>query len=149
MKRIYVNEECVPRLPPVANTNAPLPIRAISDMVRALKGKQIHPLIHIEDSGDVHFAVNCRHCKDPICVKSCISGALSKGKDGIVRIDRDKCVGCLTCVLVCPVRRGSARARRPRRHEVRALHGQRQGGEPNCVKYCPNGAIVFETREEA
>ena len=22
-------------------------------------------------------------------------------------------------------------------------------GEPNCVKYCPNGAIVFEEREAA
>ena len=96
MKRIYVNEEwCLGCH--LCEYECAFANSGISDMVRALKGKQIHPLIHIEDSGDVHFAVNCRHCKDPICVKSCISGALSKGKDGIVRIDRDKCVGCLTC----------------------------------------------------
>ena len=34
-------------------------------------------------------------------MKSCITGALSI-KDGVVRIDRNKCVGCFTCVLVCP-----------------------------------------------
>lgn len=34
-------------------------------------------------------------------MKSCIAGALSK-KDGVVCIDQNKCVGCHTCVLVCP-----------------------------------------------
>ena len=49
----------------------------MTDMVKALKGKTIHPKIRVEDGGDVHFAVNCRHCTEAICVKSCISGALS------------------------------------------------------------------------
>ena len=147
MKRIYVNEEwCLGCH--LCEYECAFANSGISDMVRALKGKQIHPLIHIEDSGDVHFAVNCRHCKDPICVKSYISGALSKGKDGIVRIDRDKCVGCLTCVLVCPY---GAVLPAPDGHAAMkcALCTDNGRGEPNCVKYCPNGAIVFETREEA
>ena len=147
MKRIYVNEEwCLGCH--LCEYECAFANSGISDMVRALKGKQIHPFIHIEDSGDVHFAVNCRHCKDPICVKSCISGALSKGKDGIVRIDRDKCVGCLTCVLVCPY---GAILPAPDGHAAMkwALCTDNGRGEPNCVKYCPNGAVVFETREEA
>ena len=147
MKRIYVNEEwCLGCH--LCEYECAFANSGISDMVRALKGKQIHPFIHIEDSGDVHFAVNCRHCKDPICVKSCISGALSKGKDGIVRIDRDKCVGCLTCVLVCPY---GAVLPAPDGHAAMkcALCTDNGRGEPNCVKYCPNGAIVFEEREAA
>ena len=63
--------------------------------------KKIHPRIRIEGDNQISFAVSCRHCTDPICVKSCIAGALSI-EEGVVRIDEDKCVGCETCVLVCP-----------------------------------------------
>lgn len=147
MKRIYVNEqwclgchlceyECT-----YANSG-------IAGMVRALKGKAIHPRLRVEDAGDVHFAVNCRHCTDPVCVKSCISGALTKGKDGVVRIDRQKCVGCLTCVLVCPY---GAVLPSPEGHAAMKCQLCTDNGRdmPNCVKYCPNGAIVYEEREAA
>lgn len=70
-------------------------------MAKALKGKPIYPRIHVEGDDRITYAVSCRHCVDPICVKSCIAGAISV-KDGIVKIDENKCVGCLTCVLVCP-----------------------------------------------
>lgn len=145
MKRIYVNEkwclgchlceyECA-----FANSG-------IADMSSALKGKKISPRIHVEDKNDIHFAVNCRHCTDPICVHSCISGALTKGDDGIVRIDSEKCVGCLTCVLVCPY---GAVLPAPDGHAAMkcALCTDNAAGEPNCVKHCPNGAIVYEVRE--
>ena len=72
-----------------------------SDMVKALKNVTIHPRIHIEGRGSVHFAVSCRHCVNPLCVKGCITGALTR-KDGMILIDQDKCVGCYTCILSCP-----------------------------------------------
>ena len=84
-----------------ANTTAPLPIPALPIWSLALKGKPIFPRIHVEGDEKITYAVSCRHCEDPICVKSCIAGALSK-KDGVIGIDHNKCVGCLTCVLVCP-----------------------------------------------
>ena len=46
-------------------------------------------------------AVQCRHCETPLCVKSCITGALSQ-KDGVISCDESRCVGCYTCVLACP-----------------------------------------------
>ena len=147
MKRIYVKEEwCLGCH--LCEYECAFANSGIADMVKALKGKTIHPNVHVEDSGDIHFAVNCRHCKDPICVHSCISGALTKGEDGVVRIDRDKCVGCLTCVLVCPY---GAVLPAPDGHAAMkcALCTDNGRGEPNCVKYCPNGAIVFEEREAA
>ena len=114
-------------------------------MVRALKGKAIHPCVQVDEDGDIRFAVNCRHCTDPVCVQSCISGALTKGEDGIVRIDQKKCVGCLTCVLVCPY---GAVLPSPEGHAAMKcqLCTDNRMGEPNCVKHCPNGAIVFEER---
>ena len=104
------------------------------------------PRVRVEDAGEVHFAVNCRHCTDPVCVQSCISGALTKGEDGIVRIDKQKCVGCLTCVLVCPY---GAVLPSPEGHAAMKcqLCTDNRMGEPNCVKHCPNGAIVYEERE--
>ena len=80
-----------------------------------------------------------------MCVQSCISGALTKGEDGIVRIDQKKCVGCLTCVLVCPY---GAVLPSPEGHAAMKcqLCTDNRMGEPNCVKHCPNGAIVFEER---
>ena len=103
MKRVYVNEEwCLGCH--LCEYNCAFANSGETDMVKALKGKPIYPRIRVEDSGkdDIHFAVSCRHCTDPICVKSCISGALSI-QDGVISVDQSKCVGCLTCVLVCPM----------------------------------------------
>ena len=114
-------------------------------MAKALRGKVIHPRIHIEEQGEIHYAVSCRHCRDPLCVKSCISGALSI-QDGTVKIDHDKCVGCLTCVLVCPY---GAVAPGPDGAATKCeLCLENACGAPACAAGCPNNAIVYEEREE-
>lgn len=84
-----------------------------------------------------------RHCEDPICVKSCIAGALSK-KDGVICVDKNKCVGCLTCVLVCPY--GALAPGEDGVMNKCELCLQNACGEPACVKGCPNNAIVYEQR---
>ena len=144
MKRIYVNEKwCLGcRL---CEYNCAFANSGEDDMVKALKNKPINPRIHIEgEEKNICFAVSCRHCKDPMCVKSCISGALTI-EDGAVRIDREKCVGCLTCVWVCPygaiVDGGDGAALKCE------LCLNNSHGEPQCVKGCPNRAIVFEERD--
>ena len=95
MKRVYVNEEwCLGcHLCEYNCAFANSGLARMSD----LKGKKIFPRIHVEGDDRITFAVSCRHCTDPICVKSCIAGAIRK-EDGVVRIDRQKCVGCFTCV---------------------------------------------------
>ena len=71
------------------------------DMVTALKDAMLYPRIQVEGDNQSSLAVGCRHCEQPLCVKSCITGALNV-QDGIIRLDRDKCVGCYTCILLCP-----------------------------------------------
>ena len=116
----------------------------MTDMVKALKNKPIFPRIHVEEQDEIHYAVSCRHCKDPLCVKSCIAGALQKDADGTVRIDREKCVGCQTCVLVCPY---GAVAPGPNGIMQKCeLCLQNACGAPACVQGCPNRAIVYEER---
>ena len=112
------------------------------DMVSALKGVTIHPRIRIESKGTVNFAVACRHCHEPLCVKGCITGALSV-KDGVVRIDSSRCVGCYTCILLCPF---GAVMPGPDGHAAQKceLCTTNAQGEPACVKGCPNRAILWE-----
>ena len=140
MKRIYVKEEwCLGCH--LCEYNCAYANSGLSDMVKALKDKPIYPRIRVEGNDKITYAVSCRHCDDPLCVKSCISGALAL-RDGAVTIEHDKCVGCLTCMLVCPY--GAI---------VRGEHGvvekcelclKNTSGSPACVAGCPNRAIVYE-----
>lgn len=147
MKRVFVNEKwCLGcRL---CEYNCAYANSGLNDMAK-LKGKEIYPRIKVEgnlcgDGNGITYAVSCRHCQDPICIKSCISGALSKNADGTVEIDHDKCVGCLTCVLVCPY--GAVAQDGAGVVQKCELCLKNSCGEPACVKCCPNGAIVYEER---
>ena len=94
--------------------------------------------ITVYGTRDTSVAVNCRHCDDPACVKACITGAMQKDKKtGIVSVDENKWIGCMTCLAVCPygcIKTGS--------YAVKCDLCQ---GEdmPACVKNCPNKALVY------
>ena len=50
-----------------------------------------------------YVSLGCNECYDPACVKVCPTKALFKRKeDGLVVIDRAKCVGCGMCAKACP-----------------------------------------------
>ncbi|MGD9531574.1 4Fe-4S dicluster domain-containing protein [Pseudonocardia sp.] len=46
--------------------------------------------------------MRCNHCTDAPCVRICPTGALWKRTDGIVDFDRDRCIGCKSCMQGCP-----------------------------------------------
>lgn len=81
----------------------------------------------------------CMHCENAPCINACISGAMKRDENNIVYVDEDKCVGCYTCVMVCPY------------GHIKPLPGQKQvlkcdlcRGEniiPACVAHCPNEAL--------
>ncbi len=142
MKRVFVEEKwCLGCH--LCEYNCAFANSGESDMVKALKNAVIHPNIRVESDDKITYAVSCRHCTDPLCVKSCISGALSK-KDGAVFIDHEKCVGCQTCILVCPY--GALSLSDKGAVQKCELCIKNTSGEPACVKGCPNRAIVFEER---
>lgn len=144
MKRVYVNEEwCLGCH--LCEYNCAFANSGMKDMVLALKDRKIFPRIHVEGNEKITFAVSCRHCTDPICLKSCIAGAISK-ECGVVKINRNKCVGCLTCVLVCPY--GALTPGEDGIMQKCELCLENAGGSPACVAGCPNRAIVYEERDE-
>lgn len=142
MKRVYVNEKwCLGCH--LCEYNCAFANSGKRDMARALQNVAIRPRIRVEEDDGVVFAVNCRHCTEPLCVKSCISGALSQ-KDGVITIDQNKCVGCFTCVLACPY--GALSPTEQGVMQKCELCLQNACGEPACVAGCPNNAIVYEER---
>jgi len=46
--------------------------------------------------------VMCQHCAMPPCVDVCPTGASFKRADGIVLVDRHRCIGCRYCMMACP-----------------------------------------------
>jgi len=44
----------------------------------------------------------CMHCDHPVCVFACPTGATYKGPDGAVEVDKDRCIGCGSCIKACP-----------------------------------------------
>ncbi|MGI6105689.1 MAG: 4Fe-4S dicluster domain-containing protein [Raoultibacter sp.] len=109
--------------------------------------------IRVEGDASLSAAVNCRHCREPLCVEACISGAMTKDAvTGIVSLDEKSCVGCGTCVSVCPF--GCVHVT----HDAGAglahkcdlcRDGIGQIGEPRCVAVCPNRALLYCESEEA
>ena len=145
MKRIYVQEQwCIGCH--LCEYNCAFANSHMRNMALALQNQPIFPNIRVEESDGITYAVSCRHCKDPICVKSCISGALQI-HDGVISIDHNKCVGCLTCVLVCPY--GAVTEHAGGAVQKCELCLQNAGGAPACVKGCPNQAIIYEERGDA
>jgi len=90
----------------------------------------------------------CFHCEDSPCISVCPTGANHKTDEGLVLVDRDKCIGCKACVVSCPYR---MRYMHPDGYADKCSfcdHRLAEGREPACVETCPTGARVFGDIED-
>lgn len=92
-----------------------------------------------------HVPVSCNHCSDPACVKICPTKAHHKREeDGLVLIDREKCVGCGMCAKACPYGAPVLDAKARKMTKCDACFDRLQKGLlPICVESCPQRAIEF------
>ena len=83
----------------------------------------------------MRMPVVCSQCRKPACAAVCPANALA-WIDGVVLLDEEACISCYKCVEACPF--GAMYA-----HEDcdRPIKCDMCGGEPECVKNCPLGAI--------
>jgi len=49
------------------------------------------------------IAKSCYHCRDPVCLVGCPTGAIHRaGLEAVVEVDEGICIGCGTCSRNCP-----------------------------------------------
>lgn len=117
-----------------------------NDVVKAFKKSSPRPLprIIVEENKPISFGLQCRHCDDPRCVKACITGAMQKDPEtGMVSNEESRCVGCWTCILVCPYG-AIVRDEQGKKVASKCDLCSSTGDIPACVKNCPNEALVYE-----
>ncbi len=91
------------------------------------------------ESEGVYIPMVCQQCEDAPCVAACPSKALARNApQGRVEIDYQLCIGCRTCVSVCPF------------GAMHFIEGERKvikcdlcDGDPQCVRFCEVKAVDF------
>jgi len=115
---------------------------ASKNILKAYKGEYPRPpsAIVFEEKGHLSFALQCRHCEEPPCVEACPSGAMYwDEKTGYVLHNRDRCVGCWMCIMVCPF--GVIKPDLENRIVASKCDLCVEAEHPACVIHCPNEAI--------
>ena len=103
------------------------------------------PRIRVERKGEVCFAVQCRHCAEPWCIYSCLTGAMHRDSTtGTVGIDPEKCIGCWTCMIACPY---GALAQDTSNKVITKCDFCPEHDIPVCVANCPNEALILTEDE--
>jgi len=88
--------------------------------------------------------VVCQQCVEPLCVELCPATALSRNDEtGAVVVDTDRCLGCRTCVQVCPFGAPSVDRRLGAAEKCDLCDGA-----PICAEFCPTGALMVVAAEE-
>lgn len=93
--------------------------------------------------------MRCNHCTDAPCVEICPTEALHFRNDGIVDFDKERCIGCKSCMQACPY---DALYIDPATHTAAkcnyCAHRIDVGLEPACVNVCPEHAIISGDMED-
>ena len=87
--------------------------------------------------------LRCNHCSDAPCVTICPTVALFTRADGVVDFNKDRCIGCKSCMQACPY---DALYIDPTTNTAAkcnfCAHRLEIGLEPACVIVCPERAII-------
>jgi len=86
----------------------------------------------------------CNHCRNTPCTQVCPVNASYQSPDGVVLVDKTRCIGCSYCVQACPY---GSRYIHPEKHTADkctwCYHRITKGLMPACVTVCPTGARKF------
>lgn len=91
-------------------------------------------IIEADNDTDPHRIITCTQCGK--CIEVCPVQAITRAKNGVVRINKKICVGCFMCVSVCP---------------EKAMFYHDEHSEPFkciscgvCVRNCPTEALYID-----
>lgn len=92
-------------------------------------------------------AMPCLQCNTPECLFVCpVEGAFYVDDvTGARVIDEGKCIGCKLCMKACPT---TPKGVRYNAEKKICFKCDLCGGEPQCVKFCPTGALTLKKGKE-
>ena len=91
------------------------------------------------ESEGIYVPVVCQQCEDAPCVIGCPAKALTQNEETRrVEVDYNKCIGCRTCVSVCPF--GAMHFVNSERKVIKC---DLCDGDPQCVRFCEVEAVSF------
>ena len=85
----------------------------------------------------LYIPMSCQQCEDAPCMDVCPVKALSRDDDfGYVVISYEVCIGCRSCVAVCPFG-----AINYNNIDKKVFKCDLCGGDPQCVRFCDMKAV--------
>lgn len=96
--------------------------------------------------GHAFVAMSCNHCDEPACVANCPVGAYTKQEDtGLVIQDHSICIGCRTCIEVCPFNAPAYCEADSTTYKCDGcINRQKAGLAPVCTLTCPSKNITMD-----
>ena len=92
----------------------------------------------------IYVPFMCQQCERAVCREVCPVQAISRNDDTLAyEVDAKKCLGCKMCVTACPF--GGVAFDHERGQAIKC---DLCGGDPECARLCPTGAITFAKDEK-
>ena len=87
----------------------------------------------------LYIPMSCQQCQDAPCMNVCPVKAISRDEElGRIFVDYDVCIGCRSCVAVCPFGAMNFNIK-----DKQVFKCDLCDGDPQCVRFCEVGAIDF------
>lgn len=91
------------------------------------------------ESEGLYVPMSCQQCQDAPCLNVCPVKAISRDeKMGRVEVDYDVCIGCRSCVAICPFGAMSFNV-----IDRQVFKCDLCDGEPQCVRFCDVKAVEY------
>jgi carbon-monoxide dehydrogenase iron sulfur subunit len=91
------------------------------------------------ESEGLYIPMSCQQCEDAPCMTICPVKAISRDPSlDYVKIDYQICIGCRSCVAVCPFGAMGFNVRDKKVFKCDCCEG-----DPQCVRFCEVKAIEF------
>lgn len=106
----------------------------------------VFPILRMELRSEL-----CNHCDNPPCVYNCPTRASYKNKEnGLVLLDRKRCIGCKACLAACPYDARYINHEKGYADKCTFCdHRLAQGKEPACVSTCIGRSRIFGDLDDA
>jgi anaerobic carbon-monoxide dehydrogenase iron sulfur subunit len=87
----------------------------------------------------LYVPMSCQQCQDAPCMNVCPVKAISRDESlARVMVDYDKCIGCRSCVAVCPFGAMSFNT-----IDKKVFKCDVCDGDPQCVRFCDIKAVDY------